>query len=392
MKISAHRFYLLVTGCAACWVLPSLGVAQKFFGMLGLAIYVVGAVGLSLLAGLWVTKGLPKYHLPARYFWILNALVLLALLVLFVWLYPRANSGQFGGGSDRDDALNIAVGDLLVGKYPYLQRTYLNAPISPLPGSLFLAIPFVLLGNSAYQNFFWLLVLLLYLAMSWWRTHPQRLALASSLWLFSLLGAPIIMQEFLTGGDMLANGLFVTVFTLMVWQAYQLPGQRWQQWAALLLLGLGIATRFNFACLWAPVALYIAQQRGWRVAGLAVAASVGMALAVSLPFYLLDPAHFSPFHASYIAEQFPSLGAPKLVFAAGLGLATLLGLFWMRGNSRARFLLAAVLPQVVPLLLGLLGFALQHWWQGRFFSYGLSFIWFGTLAIWESWLGAAISN
>ena len=66
-----------------------------------------------------------------------------------------------GGGSDSDDALNLATRALLHGEYPYRIRTYLGSPATYLPGSLLLAVPFVLLGNAAYQDLFWLAAFLL---------------------------------------------------------------------------------------------------------------------------------------------------------------------------------------------------------------------------------------
>ena len=71
-----------------------------------------------------------------------------------------------GKGSDADDALNLAVNELLHGRYPFYARTYLDNPVANLPGTIFLAVPFALLGNSAYQNFFWLMVFFIAVSLS----------------------------------------------------------------------------------------------------------------------------------------------------------------------------------------------------------------------------------
>jgi hypothetical protein len=75
-------------------------------------------------------------------------LIVVILILLFGLIYPSASSGKFGGGSDRDEALNIAVNELLKGEYPYYERTYVSGRphetgmdgnmISPFPGELFM--------------------------------------------------------------------------------------------------------------------------------------------------------------------------------------------------------------------------------------------------------------
>lgn len=50
---------------------------------------------------------------------------------------------------------------LVRGHYPYHAVTYLGNEITHLPGSLLLALPFVLVWTSALQNLFWLPALFL---------------------------------------------------------------------------------------------------------------------------------------------------------------------------------------------------------------------------------------
>lgn len=68
---------------------------------------------------------------------------------------PARQHPRIGRGSDRDDALDVAVRRLAHLHNPYAARTNLGNPVSPLPGSLALAAPFVAAGRSAYQNLFW---------------------------------------------------------------------------------------------------------------------------------------------------------------------------------------------------------------------------------------------
>ena len=134
---------------------PSAAVLQKLIGIAGVVIFPAVSFLVLLIGRRSIFSKLSVKTEGRAYF--LVAITLLILIIIFIVAYPIANSGAFGVGSDRDEALNIATTDLLNGRYPYYQKTYHNNPITPMPGSLFLAVPFVLAGNSAYQNFFWLL-------------------------------------------------------------------------------------------------------------------------------------------------------------------------------------------------------------------------------------------
>jgi hypothetical protein len=80
-------------------------------------------------------------------------------MALVTWqVYEVVQSGRFGGGSDSDDALVTGVYELAAGRYPYYVKTYLGNPISPLPGALILAAPFVAVGCVALAHVFWLFV------------------------------------------------------------------------------------------------------------------------------------------------------------------------------------------------------------------------------------------
>lgn len=89
---------------------------------------------------------------------VIIAAMLVGMVVAFAVLFPQLNSQMPGQGSDRDDALNVAIAAMFRGEYPYAQTTYLGNPITPLPGALLLAIPFWSLGNAALQAVAWLAV------------------------------------------------------------------------------------------------------------------------------------------------------------------------------------------------------------------------------------------
>ena len=140
---------------ALCLLIPSTDTIQKYFGSKAVAAYIF--IGFCLLQ-LGHKLILPRFicFVTERRALFLALLTFLGVVLVFSILYPIAQAGLVGGGSDQDDALNIAATELIHGRYPYYPKTYLDNPIAPLPGAVFLAVPFVLLGNSAYQNIFWL--------------------------------------------------------------------------------------------------------------------------------------------------------------------------------------------------------------------------------------------
>ena len=130
-------------GFASALLLPSTPIFYRYFGTAGVVAYLVAA-----LCALWLLVNRVRDVLPGlsaklddRRFWFLTVATLLVLLALFLVVYPIANSGTLGEGSDSDEALDMATRGLLRGEYPYHQQTYLDNPISQMPGSLFLAAP-----------------------------------------------------------------------------------------------------------------------------------------------------------------------------------------------------------------------------------------------------------
>src|SRR6202140_3451107 len=125
-------------GLALCLVVPSCGVIQKYLGNIGLLIYLVAAPAI-----LWLVY---RYRLQIFFLRLLErqaqliaAVTFVALIAVFALVFPRANVHVAGRGSDADDALNLAVGELLHGRYPYYLQTYLQNSIANLPGAILLA-------------------------------------------------------------------------------------------------------------------------------------------------------------------------------------------------------------------------------------------------------------
>jgi hypothetical protein len=99
-------------GLAFCLLFPSLGIIQKYFGNPGLLIYLVAATAILWLAYRYLAE-LFLSRLSERQAQVLAVVTFIALIAIFALLFPRANAHVAGRGSDADDALNLAVDELL---------------------------------------------------------------------------------------------------------------------------------------------------------------------------------------------------------------------------------------------------------------------------------------
>lgn len=377
MHHHAPRLNWAVAGFALSLLIPSTAVLEKYFGIAGVAVYIIIA-SLTILACY-------KYNPAARMARIADKQVLwmtvatfLILLAIFWVGYPLANSGLLGRGSDRDEALNTATAELLSGHYPYYAKTYLGNPISPMPGSLVLAAPFLLLGNSAYQNLFWLFA---FLGTMNWYLKGQRPALLL-LWAIIVL-SPILLQEYVTGGDLLANSLYTLLFIMwMVNVVSQDSFSGWKKSLLAILLGVGLASRLNFALLLPLVFSALVQSAGWKSAIkyiLVTCLTLGL---MTIPFYLYDPQGFSPLHTANKLGQFQTI----LPFAGIIiPVASVIIAFALSIRDTNRYLPILLRNCTAVLAFPILsGTILQSIRNGtldfRFTDFGLSFLFFGAVA------------
>lgn len=367
-------------GLALALGIPSMGIVQKYMGPGGALAY-LAAYALALGLAYWLI--LPRFFArvsPARArWWSIATWFALAGFVLVV--YPAADSGRFGGGSDGDDALDLATTELLHGRYPYTPRTYLGNPLSPMPGSLVLAAPFVLaFGSASCLN---LVALAGFFALVNWRFRDER-------WLLGLLllvaCTPGVLHGLATGTDYVANTLYVLVAAWWLVIAAERPRSRQALLLPAILLGLALSWRPNFVLIAPLVYSLVGQRAGLRSANL-VALLVGGACAlVTLPFYVYDPAGFSPLHVTGKLAQFDAL-LPHATLVVP-GLAGLLALALARphwNSSEAAFFRNCALVQAVPVL----GTVLLHTVATGgasfdFLFFGPFFLFFGALGAWLS--------
>ena len=380
----------LLAGLALVLVFPSSAKVQRYFGTLWVPALVTG-----VLLGLWVGF---RYITPAvwrriteRTALLLAALTVVVLIVLFALVYPLVNSGVVGEGSDRDEALNVGTGELLHGRYPYRvlavsgQNTPApewdprGSPISPMPGALLFAVPFFLLGDASYQSFFWLIVFFL-TARTCFR--DGRLALLS-LWALLFL-CPVSLHEVMTGGDLLANSLWVFVLTVFLIRCVSRPAAGFGvQLLSAVLFGLGMSSRANFLLIGPLVLSTLIRRAGWKPAVRFMALSALVCAAVTLPFYLYDPAHFTPLRAYGKLARFESILPHAGVVVPALGMLLSAALSFQRMDAKGVVLFrncAIVLAWPVVWAVVLSSVSVGGLELGKFAWYGLSFVPFGMMA------------
>ncbi len=365
-------------GLAFCLAVPSCGVVQKYFGNIGLLIYLVAATAI-----LWLVYRYPLElvlsRLSERQAQFLAAVTFGALIAVFVLVFPRANVHVAGRGSDADDALNLAVGELLHGRYPYYVQTYLQNAIANFPGAILLAAPFVLLGNSAYQNLFWLSAFF-FATSRLTRSFGRGLILVWTL----LILSPVVMNYVVTGGDDLANSIYVLLFMLLTvrWvSSSDVPA--WKRVLAALLVGVGLSSRANFLLVMPQLFAALTIKVGWRAALNYVAGAGAAFAAVTIPFWLYDPADFTPLHAQAhkVGEfqtilPFAGLVVPALGGCIAMALAwrsiKLRRETWLRDCAIVQAFLVVCVATLTIIQTGTLSLTST--------SYGVFFLFFGVLA------------
>ena len=229
-----------------------------------------------------------------------------------------------------------------------------------------------------FQNFFWVAIFFV-VATKCLRDIRKALLLS---WCV-LLTAPVVLHDFVTGADLLANSLYVMLFTLLL---VNLVGRsdapRWQIVVAAVLLGIGLASRGNYLILVPLVFSALIQQGGWRAA-ITYLGITGLAIAlINLPFYIYDTEGFIPAHMdsvfARVNDPVPILG--QMIIPVTIVIAVLLSLRRM-DKSGFTLLWSCAIVQAFPVFTGLVLESIRFGDIAPFFStYGMSFLFFGTLA------------
>lgn len=380
-KRSLYKNWALY-GFTLSLTIPSIGQVQKYLGNLGVLFYLaIVTILIFILFRYKIISFFLKTLTEKQAFYICLA-TLLCLMVIFFNVYPLVNSGIVGGGSDRDEDNTIAAIELLHGRYPYYVKTYLGNRITHFPGALMLSIPFVVLGNSAYQNFFWLLIFVItarYYLKSW------RLSLFL-LWTILFL-SPIVMQELVSGGDLISNGIYV--LTSMFFLVDAVSGERVSQYKGILcsvLLGIGLSSRMNFIFVLPLLFSCILQNTQPSVSFKYIVLTCIICATVTVPFYLYNPEGFSPLYGQlHKISKFEFLLPSATIILLGIGTIISLALSFMHMKNDCVVLFKnCAIVQAFFVLSCIVLETLQSRRLNLILSgYGLSFLFFGTLAFLE---------
>mgnify|MGYP000101546556 CR=1 FL=1 len=293
------------------------------------------------LTGLWIACRICRFS--RRISTVIAIFTLLTLITAFAIIFPPLNRGEiYHGASDRDEGLNVATSALLKGQYPYTATGIVEAsgslvgpggnPISPLPGELILAAPFVALaGEGAWQNFFWLGVFWLSMALFSGNGKSFHAGPATGALLLLLSSPTITGAEIMTGGDLLAISLALLISCAWVQRAER----KVFIVISSILCGLAIAARPHFFMVLPLLFASLLYRRVtcplYRIITVIVVSS-----GVTLPFWAFNPSGFSPLHAGRMVLKFSDvLAHPDRWLYGGLLITViLLGYCIARGCMR----------------------------------------------------------
>jgi hypothetical protein len=367
----------VLAGFGLSLLLPSTKIFQKYLGIVGVVGYLAVASFALLLFVRYrhIIVKLASRFTQKQVLW-LSLLTFLLILVVFAVLYPIANSGIYGPGSDNDDALNRAASELLHGRYPYYVKTYLGKPISPLPGAVILAVPFVLLESSAYQNLFWLVVF--FIAMI---SHLKD-SCSALLLLWTILGlSPIVLYQIVIGSDYVSNSLYVLLFLLWMNTSIPKPAHSsLKKSLSAILLGIGFSSRAIFVFVLPLIFSALVQNAGWKSAIKYTAITGITSLVITIPFYAYDPEGFTPLHS--VGYLGPGLVGVVVLLVTGI-LAVILSLTQFVDSNVLLRKCTVVLA--LPVLCAIVTHSVLV--SGRvdfvYASYGVFFLFFGAASLWN---------
>ncbi len=371
-----------VIALAAVLAFASLDTVCRYFGWPGAVGYTLFTFA-AVFAAIFLLIPTLTERVSERTADIVAAAFFVVLTAAALVSYHLANSGRFGPGSDADDALILAATELIGGRYPYYARTYLGNALSPMPGAVLLAIPFVVANLIALQNVFWLGALLLIMRRV---VEDSRYALAFLILLVAL--SPSVWQGLASGGDYVSNSIYVLLAMWWMYVAVSRPkARKWERFASAVFVGIALSSRSNFAFVFPLLFSILVRNAGWGKAIKYSAVAAATVLALTLSFWIYDPPAFSPYFVpkAKVAELESVLPFASILIPVSALLLT--GGLALRGSSGRLviFFRNAAIVQAFILVATAILYAL---WAGTpslyvgTTGYGMFVLFFAAAAVW----------
>lgn len=310
-----------------------------------------------------------------------NVISLVAIIIIFIIAaigMMLVKKGVIPGGNVRDNTLEIAIAELLNGRYPYYVAVSLAEPITLLPGSLLLGMPFVFIGFTGFQNLFWLAIFFILIA-KYFGNKKFFLSFILTIFLFT----PVLIHELISGSDLLSNSIWIFLITIGVFYYTDLSG--WQRISLAIFSGIAFSSRFNFLLLTPFLFLTLSQRSNLKEALKYSITTIIVFTTLTAPFYLYDPNGFSPIHVKRFVNVFNDI-IPHYGSFLLLATIVLIVLLSLRKINKCSILLAncaiiLAVPNISAIVLNL--FLLRTFEVGPFSNFCLSFYFFAAVTLWQ---------
>ncbi|HUN54977.1 MAG TPA: hypothetical protein VMU29_07475 [Smithella sp.] len=366
-------------GLVLCLMIPSLPDVLKYLGPPGIVVYLLFVPSavffyLRIFLPVFVAEISEKQAL------MLTLVFMAGVAAVFFVVFPIANVHIPGRGSDSADGVNLAVKELINLRYPYLVRAYLGSPISELPGSLLLAMPFVIMGNSAYQNIFWIIVFCVFLK-SYLGTWRQVFLLMMLIFVLS----PVVDQQLVTGGPNLSNEIFIMLSTYLL--VSQLSGANHSKIAktgSAVFFGIAMSSKLNFVLIGPLLFSCLLQNSNLKETIKYLLISAAVWAIVTLPFYFYAPVSFTPFRAQAAHASYSILPFSAILLPLSVGLVSVVLAFRRMGPDCEEFFAYSAFVQGLLIVTTVI---LSNMATGgidlKIFRYGIMFIFLGSVPCWR---------
>jgi hypothetical protein len=201
--------------------------------------------------------------------------------------------------------------------------------------------------------------------------------------IWCILGlSPELLREILTGGDGLSNSIYVLIFILLLVRLIPDPNKnKLLKIMLAILLGIGLSSRPHLILLLPLVFSILIQNNPFKIAlkyMLLICTALG---AVTLPFYLYAPQAFSPLHQTTKLSQFSSILPYSEIILPLMGGVIACCLAFQRMDNKGILLLrnCAMTQAFMVLSPVVLSSISSGSLSFKFTSYGIYFLFFGTL-------------